>query len=138
MDTHREKSDISKKEIRKWAVSLSIVLSIVGGVLWYKGNSSYSLWIWALAATILVLSLITPLLLRPVYKGWLFFTPAIGWVIRMLFLAIIYYIICMPIGFVLRLSGKDLLDGDFTREAESYWKDKKVEEFDAKEYEKQY
>ncbi len=56
----------------------------------------------------------------------------------MLFLAIIYYIICMPIGFVLRLSGKDLLDGDFKREAESYWKDKKVEEFDAKEYEKQY
>ena len=127
-----------KNEIRKWAITLTIVLSIVGVILWYKGNSSYSLWIWALAATILVLSLITPLLLKPVYKGWLLFTHAIGWVIRMLFLAIIYYIICMPIGFVLGLSGKDLLDGDFKREAESYWKNKKVEEFDAKEYERQY
>ena len=138
MDTHREKSDISKSEIRKWAVSLSIVLSIIGGVLWYKGNISYSLWIWALAAIIFTLSLIAVFLLKPVYKRWLFFTHVIGWIIRLFFLVVIYYGICMPIGFFLRLSGKDLLDKDFRREAESYWKDKKVEEFDPEEYERQY
>ena len=138
MEERFKTTDILKEEVRKWAITLTVVLSIVGGILWYKGNSAYSFWIWALAATILLISLITPFLLRPVYKGWLLFTHAIGWVIRLLFLAIIYFIICMPISFILRLSGKDLLDKDFKKEAESYWKDKKVEEFDAKEYERQY
>jgi hypothetical protein len=53
-------------------------------------------------------------------------------------LIIIFYLVFAPVGLVLRLIKKDLLNRKIEAERDSYWIKKEHIEFDKSRYEKQY
>ena len=83
---------------------------------------SGSIRIWSLIISIifLVLGIINSKILTPLKKGWLRFGELLGKVIAPIVMGFIYFIIITPIGILIRLLGKDLLNIKFNKD-KSYW-----------------
>jgi hypothetical protein len=107
---------------------------VVGGV--FAGIAAVVVWRsgWAVGPTAIVLGsvggalvlfgLAAPALLRPVYRAWMALAFALGFVMTRVILTVVFVGLVVPIGFVLRLLGKDLLDERIDRDARSYWRPK--------------
>ena len=83
---------------------------------------SGSIRIWSLIISIifLVLGIINSRILTPLKKGWIRFGELLGKVIAPIVMGFIYFIIITPIGILIRLLGKDLLNIKFNKD-KSYW-----------------
>ena len=90
------------------------------------------------ALVFVCLTAIQPESLRTFYKKWMMAAHFIGTLISSLLLAILFYLLFAPIGLVLRLMRKDLLDEQWESKQPSYWKKREQKIFDAKSYTRQY
>ena len=68
---------------------------------------------WALTA------LVCPRLLAPLNKAWMAFGHALGWVNARVVLGVVFFVVVLPIGLLMRAFGKDLLHLRPSRT--SYW-----------------
>ena len=72
-----------------------------------------------------LLGWVRPQWLRPVFVGWMILVFPIGWLVSHLLLAVLFYGVFTPLGFLLRWSGKDPLR--LRRPVvDSFWQDKPV------------
>ncbi len=68
--------------------------------------------------------LVFPMVLRPIFVGWMVLVYPINWVISHLILVVIYYCIFTPVGLFFKLTRRDALARRLQPEQESYWTDK--------------
>jgi membrane-associated phospholipid phosphatase len=113
----------TNENVRKFGrlfAGLFFLLSAYG----FWTSKAYWPWTSGAAAFFGLCSLGSPgiALLRPLYIGWMMFAFVLGWINTRIILGIFFYLILTPIGLVLRLTGKDLLDERMDREASTYWK----------------
>jgi hypothetical protein len=129
--------DTSPKKIRDTGITFFLVFVLIGGILLYKGrHSGYAFF----AAGILFIALggWVPGWLKPFHKAWMTLSLVLGYFTSRLILCILYYCVLTPIGLIIRLSGKDLLDRQWDREASSYWIKKERQSLDKEQYKKLY
>ena len=75
------------------------------------------------SAFFLVLGLLNSRLLSPLNKLWFRFGILLGKIISPLIMAIIFFSVVTPIGLIMRLFNKDILNLKYNKE-KSYWVDK--------------
>jgi uncharacterized protein involved in cysteine biosynthesis len=123
-------------ELRKFGVTVGIALCLAAGLLWWRGKDYY-LYFLVISLIFLLVSLITPILLKPIHKIWMILAILLGWLTTRVILIILYYLIITPIGILARLFGKDFLDLKFKKNAaDSYWISRGAFKFDKKNYER--
>ena len=132
------KLKVEKYEIKKFGMGLTVLLCLIGGWQLYKGNIDVYVWFFGFAGLVLILSFFVPIILKPLYKVTHTVGNAIGWVSTRILLGIIFYIIFTPIGIMLRLIEKDLLDKRLDKDAKSYWNKKDNGVFAKEQYERQF
>jgi hypothetical protein len=64
------------------------------------------------------------------------FAFVLGWINTRILLGIFFYLILTPIGLIMRISGKDLIDQKIDKGAKSYWKKRERVPFDPAQYER--
>ena len=86
-------------------------------------RSGYSIRTWALvvAAGFLAAALAAPGILQPLNLAWAQVGLAMGKVVNPIVLAIIFFGVITPMGWLLRKAGKDLLNTKWQPESKSYW-----------------
>jgi len=79
--------------------------------LWPLVVRGEAVYLWALAVSgVLVLpAVVYPRCLTPIYRGWMYVGAALGWFNTRVILAIGYFLVFTPIGWVMALMGKDPL-----------------------------
>ncbi len=120
------KLDQSAKSLKKFGL-------LVGGVfiaicLWmiYRNSHSILKFILGCIGFLLILfGIIYPNFLKPFYKVWMGLAFGIGWFVSRLLLVLLFIVVTIPIGFILRLFGKDLINHKIEKERTSYWIPKK-------------
>ena len=132
------KLKVEKYEIKKFGMGLTVLLCLIGGWQLYKGNIDVYVWFFGFAGLVLILSFFVPIILKPLYIVTHTVGNAIGWVNTRILLGIIFYIIFAPIGIMLRLIRKDLLDKRLDKDAKSYWNKKDNGVFAKEQYERQF
>jgi len=131
--------DTSSKEIRKFGLVIAIALGMIGSIIYVKfGNFDVVGWLWGIGLLFLILGFILPSVLRPVYRIWMLLAHFIGGIVSRVILIVLYYIVLVPIGLVLRLFGKDVLDQNFDKKRESYWIKKDLSNHTREQYRKMY
>jgi hypothetical protein len=117
-------------------LTMGIFLLIVGLFLFWQDIHWY-IYIIVIAAIILITGLLFPAVLKPFYILWMSFAVVLGYIMTRIILSIIFYLLFSPVGLILRILRKDLLQERFDKTAESYWikRDKK---FDPKDAERQF
>ena len=78
------------------------------------------IWSIVIAIIFLTLALVKPQILNPLTKLWIKFGELIGKFISPIVIGLIYFVILTPIGLLMRIFNKDLLNLKFSKES-SYW-----------------
>lgn len=122
-DIHKELDhlEITNKRLRDFVLLFCAVCTLWAGVSFYKGNPH---WPWFVGAALVFLTtgLLFPATLRQAYRLWMAFAFTLGWFMTRFILLVAYAVIMTPMGWLMRLSGKDLLDERIEKDALSYWK----------------
>ncbi|MFH1276805.1 MAG: SxtJ family membrane protein [Candidatus Eisenbacteria bacterium] len=127
-----------RKELRKFSIALIVVAGGIGSVWLWRDHRTTAFVFYLFALWGLLSALLFPPLVRPVHWVLTKIARALGWFNTRLILIVIFYVLFTPIGLLLRLLGKDLLDRKIDPEAGTYWIDREKEEFDRKRYERQF
>ncbi len=125
----------SKADLKKFGLTLGIVFGLLGAYFLWRGKSHAPYFLGA-STFFLFFGAYFPAFLKPVQKAWMTLALLMGWVMTRVILAIVFYLVITPIGFMIRLSGKDFMNRSFPRREDSYWLDhaKRVKE----DYERQF
>lgn len=124
------------RELRKLGLTFLLVLGLVGGLLVWKGRLAGP-YLLGGAALFGLWGLIWPSGLGPIFRLWMSLAIVLGFIVSRLLLTALFFLVITPIGLVLKLSGKDLLDmriGD----RDSYWHVRPHEPYHPKRSEKMY
>jgi hypothetical protein len=110
------------RTLRQFAGLCLVAFGVIGYVVLRRsGSLEAALVIWGVAALVALVGLIRPRAIRLVYLGMIYLAFPIGWVVSHVLLALVLYLLFTPIGWALRLFGRDPLVRRFDREAASYW-----------------
>ena len=106
--------------------SFGIVFFVVFLILAFYpliNNSDIRIWFLLISLIFLVLGLINSKILSPLNKLWYKFGILLGKIISPFIMGIIFYLVVTPIGLIMRLLGKDVLNLKYQNE-KSYWIEK--------------
>lgn len=84
----------------------------------------YELWnIYSIIASaiLFIVALFTPKLILPIYLAQAYVGKIIGNIISKIILTLTFYLLVFPIGLILKLTGKDLLNKKIDKNVSSYW-----------------
>lgn len=88
----------------------------------------------ALLILIELMFITVPSLYRSVFRGWTFIAKKIGQFNSYLILTLIFYLVFSPVGLLLRILRKDLLDQKINKGQASYWKNRSQSPPDLEQY----
>ena len=111
--------DIKVSSNRSFGIVFFIVFLLIATYPLLKGND---LRIWSLLISFgfLILGLINSNILSPLNKLWFKFGLILGKIISPLIMGIIFFVVVTPIGIVMRVLKKDLLNLKYNQK-ETYW-----------------
>ena len=115
------KKETTTKDLRQFGIVLGLILGVIGGIHYLKGHEHSYPWLFAAGAVSIMLGVLTPGVLKPAFTVFTKVAHAIGWFNTRVILALVYYILLTPIGLIMRLFGKDLLNVKIRKEEKSYW-----------------
>jgi len=112
---------LDRNGLREFGIVTGAIVAVLFGLLlpWLLGTR-IPLWPWVLAGTLVVWALVAPGSLGPVYRVWMRFGLLIGSVTTPLILGIVFFLLIMPMGLVMRAFGHDPLSRALDEEAASY------------------
>lgn len=109
-----------RRRLRDFGLLVGGILTVIGLYPLILSNGEPR--IWALAAAVLlgVPAVVKPSLLQPFYRVWMFAGHLLGWVNTRIILAVLYYLMFMPVGFLMRRFSGDPLRRKRDPEADTY------------------
>ena len=114
--------DIKIGSNRSFGIVFFLVFFLIATYPLINGNE-IRLWSLVVSIIFLLLGLINSKILNPFNKLWFKFGIFLGKIISPLIMAIIFFLVVTPIGLLMRLLNKDLLNLKFNNNS-SYWIEK--------------
>jgi len=105
---------------RSFGLVFAGLFALLGMLSLYHGGTRWYYW-FSLAALFGGLAYTSPAALAPLNRLWAKFGHLLHMVISPVILGVLFYLCIIPIGFLMRLSGKDPMRRKFDPEAKSYW-----------------
>ena len=113
--------ELDKKGLREFGlVTAAIVAVLFGGLLPWLFGFNFPTWPWVFAAVLAAWALIAPNSLNQPYKLWMRFGMLIGAVMNRVVLAIVFFIVVLPTGILMRIFGKDPMSRKLDNNQDSY------------------
>ena len=106
--------------VKSFGILFFLVFLIIG--LWPKiAGDEIRLWSIIISIIFLVLGLINSKVLVPLNKYWIKLGEFLGKIIAPIVMLIIYFVIVTPIGLLLKIFQKDILNVKSDKKLNSYW-----------------
>ena len=109
---------------RNFGVVFAVVFGLVGIWSLYVGGRHWAWWLGG-SAIFALLAWLAPAVLSPFNKLWTKFGLLLFHIVNPIVLGLLFYLCILPIGLLLRLTGKELLSLRFQPGAKSYWIERK-------------
>ncbi len=105
---------------RSFGVLFAAVFLTIGALNYWTQGKTYIYW-GAVAAALIVISLLMPRLLAPLKRIWVKLGDFLNVVVSPVVLSLTYVFAIIPVGVLIRLVGKDLLSLKHDPSTASYW-----------------
>ena len=126
-----------KSDLRKFGITIGVILLIIAGFLFWKEKESFQI-LLTFGVTLCILSIAIPFILKPIYWVWMIFGIILGWFMTRVILSLLFYVVFTSIGLTLRFFGKQFLELRWDKSKESYWNFRTNEHLKKENYEKQF
>ena len=115
--------DIKISSNRSFGVVFFVVFLLIA---LYPITYSGEIRIWSVLTSLifLILGLLNSKILSPLNKLWFKFGIFLGKIVSPLIMGIIFFLVVTPIGLIMKLLGKDLLNLKYNYNNKSYWIEK--------------
>ena len=117
-----EYNDIKISSNRSFGVVFFIVFLLIA-LYPLLNNNEVRLWSLIISVLFLILGILNSKILSPLNKIWFKFGLLLGKIISPIIMGVIFFLVVTPIGFIMKLLGKDLINLKFNNE-KSYWIEK--------------
>jgi hypothetical protein len=98
----------------------AVVFAIVG-LLPLFASGPVRFWALGVAGAFVLVALMRPSLLKPLNLIWFKFGLLLHKIVNPIIMSLLFYVTIMPIGLVMRLCGKDILNLRIDKDAPTYW-----------------
>jgi hypothetical protein len=113
--------ELSAGELRKFGLSTGAIFAVLFGlIIPWIWDLNYPRWPWVIFLVLGGLGLVAPNSLRLVYRFWMRFALLISKVTTPIILGVVFFLVIMPIGLIIRVFGRDLLALQLNENAETY------------------
>ena len=126
-----------KSDLRKFGITVGIILMIIAGFLFWKEKKSFQM-LLSIGAVLYVFGLAIPIVLKPIYWMWMTFATILGWIMTRVILILLFYAILTPIGLISSVFGKQFLELKWNKTNITYWNNRKIHLLEKTQYEKQF
>jgi hypothetical protein len=115
----KKQESVDTKQLRSFGL-------LVGGIFLLLGfgplitGKELRLWAAIPGAALIALAVILPRSLSLVHRIWMKIGHVLGWINTRIILSIVFYGLFVPIGFFMRLRGRDPMRRNYDTEAKSY------------------
>ena len=117
-----EYNDIKISSNRSFGVVFFIVFLLIA-LYPLLNNNEIRLWSLIISVLFLILGILNSKILSPLNKIWFKFGLLLGKIISPIIMGVIFFLVVTPIGFIMKVLGKDLINLKFNNE-KSYWIEK--------------
>ena len=110
---------------RSFGILFFIVFSIIS--IWpILSGGELRLWSFIVAIIFLIMGITKSRFLTPFNIAWIKFGELLGVIISPLIMGLVYFLVLLPIGILMRVLRKDLLSLKFNKNTETYWNKKEA------------
>lgn len=119
--TMHEIPELDTPGLRRFGLTFAAIIAGLFGVLlpWLFGFE-FPWWPWAVAAVFTAWSLLAPAALNGFYHLWMRFGFVMNAIVSRVILGVVFYLVVLPTGLILRLRGKDPMQRKTGTTAASY------------------
>jgi hypothetical protein len=112
---------LNKKELRDFGLLFAVFFAGIFGLILpaIRGHALPAI-PWMVAAIFCFLSLLVPSTLQPIYQVWMRIGLVLGWINTRIILGLIFYLLLMPMGIIMRLLKHDPLARKFEVRLSTY------------------
>ena len=113
--------NLDAKGLRHFALTTGAIVAVLFGLaLPWLFDWSIPWWPFVLAAVLGLWGLVAPTTLRPLYRGWMSLGLLLNRVTSPLILGIVFYLVILPMGLIMRLAGRDPMRRRLSVDAPTY------------------
>ena len=111
------------KDLRKFGLTMTIICLVFASIGYFKNSAitGLGLSLLIISGIFLFFSIFLPLKLKAFEKFWMLLAEKINKIMTPVILSITYYLMITPIGLLLRILGKDILELKIDKNKTSYW-----------------
>ena len=125
MNLHNVAQSATPKQLRQFGWMVGVVLIAIGFWQLYRQiHPTARIVLWSLGGCLLVSGLFLPKVLSPIYKLWMGLAGILGWVNTRILLGLIFYLLFTPIGLIMRVLQRDVLQRKIDPNVDTYWVDR--------------
>ncbi len=110
----------TNKELRKFGLVMTVPLAIIGLLMLWRGKPAAPYFL-GLAVFFLVTGLAVPMILAPIEKVWMSLAKVLSVIVTHIILTLTFYLVITPMGLLMRLLRKDLLQLKAAPDRSSFW-----------------
>lgn len=112
---------LDRKGLRDFGLLMGGIIAVIFGLLFpFLFKHHFSIIPWLIALSFGGLALISPNALEPIYQVWMKIGRAIGWVESRIILGLIFLVMVIPMGLIMRLIRRDTMARKFVFQVPSY------------------
>ena len=130
-------SAVRRAHLRKFGLVVGGVFVLLAAWSWWRGHGVAPLLLTTIGTPLLLGGALAPQLLAPLERAWMALAHVLGRINTTLMLALLYYLLFTPIGWLRRL-GKDPLDRRMGEAKSSHWVRRDKQQTDAERYRHQF
>ena len=125
------------KELKEFGVVVGAVFIVLGDLALMRGRT-IAPYLLGFGAALFFLGVFRPAVLKPLQKAWMALAVVIGFFMSRLILSLLFYAVITPIGLMMKIFGKDILDERIDMSKASYWHPRPSAPKRKESYENQY
>lgn len=113
--------DLDQRGLRNFGLTFGIIIAtLLGLLLPWLFNYGFPWWPWVVGFLFALWAVLAPKSLKPFYRIWMRFGLLLNAVMSRIILAIVFYLVVLPTGVILKLRGRDPMRRKLDNEIRSY------------------
>jgi hypothetical protein len=125
------------RRTREFGIFMLIALSVASVIAFRRGVALH----WAIVpgacgVVLALVALVRPALVRPIAEAWAALGHVLGRVTTPILLVVVFVVVVLPLGLLLRLLGKDPMRLRRDASAKTYWIERERKSFEPRDFER--
>jgi hypothetical protein len=98
---------LNRAEGRRFGLTVGAAFLVLAGLMWWRDHEALRLAFGIVGLSLAAAAIVVPARLGPIQRAWMALARAISRVTTPVFMGVVYFVVIMPVGLVMRALGRN-------------------------------